>query len=45
VAKGIGAEKEKVVSPELRALLSREVVKLDKGEVVRRGGGVGSGRG
>ena len=44
VAKGIGAEKERVVSPELRALLSREVVKLDKGEVVRRGGGVGSGK-
>ncbi|KAI9813829.1 MAG: GTPase activating protein [Pycnora praestabilis] len=40
IAKGIGAEKEKVISPELRQLLSRKVVKLDKKEVVERGGGV-----
>jgi hypothetical protein len=30
-----------VISPELRGLLSREVVKLDKKEVRERGGGVG----
>ena len=42
VAAGIGAEKEKVVSPELRALLSREIPKLDKKEVREHGGGVGS---
>lgn len=46
VARGVGAErateKGKVISPELRSLLSREVARLDKGEVVRRGGGVGS---
>lgn len=42
IAAGIGAEKEKVISPELRALLSREVPKLDKKEVREHGGGVGS---
>ena len=30
VAPGTGAEKEKVISPELRQLLSREVITLDK---------------
>jgi len=42
VAKGFGAEKEKVISPELRNLLSRKVEKLDKEEIARHGGGVGS---
>jgi hypothetical protein len=42
VAAGVGAEKEKIISPELRALLSREVPKLDKKEVREHGGGVGS---
>lgn len=42
VAEGIGAEKERVISPELRVLLSREVPKLDKSEVREHGGGVGS---
>ncbi|KAK0268209.1 GTPase activating protein [Friedmanniomyces endolithicus] len=44
VAAGIRAEKEdrRVVSPELRALLSREVPKLEKKEVRDHGGGVGS---
>ena len=42
VAAGIGAEKEKVISPELRALLSRETPKLDKTEVRAHGGGVAS---
>lgn len=42
VAAGIGAENERVVSPELRALLSREVQKLDKTEVRAHGGGVAS---
>lgn len=32
----------RVISPELRALLSREVPKLDKEEVLQHGGGVGS---
>ncbi len=32
--------KEKVISPELRQLLSREVVKLDKEAIVASGGGV-----
>ncbi|KAL2351379.1 rab-GTPase-TBC domain-containing protein [Cryomyces antarcticus] len=44
VAQGIGAEKEreeeKVISPELRALLSRKVPKLDKKEVLEHGGGI-----
>lgn len=44
VAEGVGAEKkeERVISPELRVLLSREVPKLDKTEVREHGGGVGS---
>ncbi|KAK5172552.1 GTPase activating protein [Saxophila tyrrhenica] len=42
VAQGVGAEKEKVISPELRILLSKEVPKLDKHEVREHGGGVGS---
>lgn len=42
VAAGIGAEKERVISPELRALLSREVPVLEKREVREHGGGVGS---
>ena len=42
VAKGVGAEKEKVISPELRALLSREIIKLDKKQVEEHGGGVGA---
>ena len=42
VPAGTGAEKEKVISPELRVLLSREVPKLDKTEVREHGGGVGS---
>lgn len=41
VAKGIGAQKEKVISPELRNLLSRKIEKLDKSEIVKNGGGVG----
>lgn len=40
VAQGIGAEKEKVISPELRMLLSRKVVVLEKAAVVESGGGV-----
>ncbi|WPH01188.1 RabGAP/TBC [Acrodontium crateriforme] len=44
VAAGIGAGKEetRVISSELRALLSREIPKLDKTEVREHGGGVGS---
>lgn len=42
VAAGIGAEKERVISSELRALLSRDIPKLDKKEVREHGGGVGS---
>ena len=42
VAAGIGAEKERVISTELRTLLSREVQKLDKIEVREHGGGIGS---
>lgn len=42
IAAGIGAAKEKVVTDELRNLLSRDVQKLDKAEVKERGGGVGS---
>jgi hypothetical protein len=39
----IDAEKKKVISPELRDLLQREVYyKLDKSEVKKHGGGVGS---
>ena len=47
MAKGVGAEakkdgeaKEKVISPELRILLSRKVVTMEKEEVVGHGGGV-----
>lgn len=36
-------EEVKVISPELRALLSRKVEKLDKETVVEHGGGVGKG--
>jgi hypothetical protein len=32
----------KVISPELRALLSRKVEKLDKQDIANHGGGVGS---
>lgn len=32
----------KTISPELRALLNREVVKLDKKEVQKHGGGIGT---
>ena len=42
IAEGIEAEKERVITPELRVLLSREVPKLDKKEVREHGGGVGS---
>jgi hypothetical protein len=34
-------EPMKTISPELRALLSRDVIKLDKKEVQKHGGGVG----
>ncbi|GAM83758.1 hypothetical protein ANO11243_017480 [Dothideomycetidae sp. 11243] len=37
-----GKEKEKVISPELRELLSREVKKLDKHDIKAHGGGVGN---
>lgn len=40
VAQGIGAEKQKVISPELRQLLSRKVVTLNKNELKEHGGGV-----
>lgn len=42
VAPSTPEERERVISPELRALLSREVPKLDKTEVREHGGGVGS---
>lgn len=42
IAAGIGAEKQKVITPELRSLLSRDVPKLDKSEVQEHGGGIGS---
>jgi len=42
IAAGIGANKERVISPELRSLLSRQPPKLDKTEVRAHGGGVGS---
>ena len=35
-------EEVRVITPELRALLSRKPPKLDKGEVKEHGGGVGS---
>ncbi|KAI4120650.1 MAG: hypothetical protein LQ338_006862 [Usnochroma carphineum] len=38
---GAAEAKEKVISPELRGLLSRKVEKLDKKTVVEHGGGVG----
>lgn len=44
-ASGVPAQTEppvQVISPELRALLSREVPKLEKEEVLQHGGGVGS---
>ena len=43
VAQGIGAEKkeERLISPELRGLLSRKVIVLDKKDIVESGGGVG----
>ena len=40
VAQGIGAEREKVISPELRALLKREVEVLDKKAIKEHGGGI-----
>ena len=40
VAKGNMADKEKVISPELRQLLSRKIETLDKQTVVEHGGGV-----
>ena len=40
VVQGIGAEKEKVISAELRALLKREVEVLDKTTVKEHGGGI-----
>lgn len=40
VAQGIGAEKQKVISPELRQLLSRNVVTLEKKDIAQHGGGV-----
>ena len=42
VAEGSGAEKERVISPELRVLLSKELPKLDEAEVREHGGGVGT---
>ncbi|KAI6975060.1 hypothetical protein D0859_12449 [Hortaea werneckii] len=42
VAAGVGAQREKVISPELRFLLSRELPKLDKTELRAHGGGVAS---
>jgi hypothetical protein len=41
-AASTAAEKDRVIGPELRALLSREPPKLDKQEVREHGGGVGS---
>jgi len=43
VVEGIGAEKEKIITTQLRDLLKREVYyKLDKGDVKKHGGGVGT---
>lgn len=39
---GDDEEEARVISPELRTLLSRKVEKLDKEDVVKHGGGVGS---
>lgn len=41
-AQGGGGEQDKVISTELRALLSRKVEKLDKKVVQEHGGGIGS---
>lgn len=41
-ASSTASEQEKVISPELRLLLSREVPKLEKKEVREHGGGIGS---
>ena len=41
-AAGSAQEEERVITVELRALLSREVPKLDKTEVREHGGGIGS---
>ena len=38
----VGDEDARVISPELRALLSRKVEKLEKEDIVKHGGGVGS---
>lgn len=40
VAQGGGAEKPKAISPELRQLLSRNIVTLDKKDIVEHGGGI-----
>jgi TBC1 domain family member 15 len=40
IAKGIGAEKERTISPELRSLLNRKIQTLDKRAVQQHGGGV-----
>lgn len=37
-----GDDDARVISPELRTLLSRKVEKLEKEDVVKHGGGVGS---
>jgi TBC1 domain family member 15 len=42
IAAGMSMERERVISPELRSLLSRKPPKLDKTEVRAHGGGVGS---
>ena len=41
-ARGIKEDEKRVISPELRALLSREVVILDGKEIREHGGGVGT---
>ena len=41
VTTGQEAERERVVSSELRTLLSRDVIRLDKRDVKEHGGGVG----
>ncbi|EME47991.1 hypothetical protein DOTSEDRAFT_69807 [Dothistroma septosporum NZE10] len=42
VAAGISAEQVRLITPELRLLLSRDISKLDKQEVKDHGGGIGS---
>jgi len=37
-----GSEETRVISPELRTLLSRKVEKLEKEDIVKHGGGVGT---